>query len=155
MFAHGFSSGNKSLRSRKRLVYIAATLVTLMLFLPLQSQRWSIYAGACAGYTVLVFGLRRFSASSATQKTKPVQAIALTHLTFLAVVVAWVWLCIVLKPYLPYFLTTEDSSHPYFGLAFLGIFGLLGIEAIEQRWLRSEPVSEALISQDPSSKLKQ
>jgi hypothetical protein len=59
----------------------------------------------------------------------------LTHLTFLAIVCGWVWLCVVLIPYLPYFLTTEDTSRPYFGLAFIGIIGLLGIETIEQHWL--------------------
>ena len=95
-----------------------------------------VYLAACLGYTVLVFGLRRINTGPANQNTRPPQAIALTHLTFLVAVVAWVWLCLVLKPHLPYILTTEDTSHPYFGLAFLGICGLLGIEAIEQRWLR-------------------
>ncbi len=142
------------MRSRKRLVYIMATLVTMAIFLPFQTRPWSIYVAACAGYSVLVFGLRRFGAghtASVAASFKPSSAIALTHLTFLAVVVGWVWLCIFLKPHLPYILTTEDSSHPYFGLAFLGILVLLGIEAVEQRWLRADEGTDGAASHDLSS----
>ena len=126
---------------RKRFVYVMATLVTMVIFLPFQGHVWSLYAGACAGYTVLVFGLRRINrtsaaAQSATDKSTP--SVVLTHISFLTIVIGWVWLLLFVKPLLPYILSTEDSSHPYFGLAFLVILGLLLIEAIEQRRLSPE-----------------
>lgn len=126
------------MKSKKRLVYVMATLTTMAVFLPFQSHVWALYAGACSGYTILVFGLRRaqkgLPASSAAT-AKPASVVLLTHLAFLAIVTGWVWLAVTLKPYLPYFLRTDDTSHPYFGLAFVGILGLLLLEAIEQRWL--------------------
>ena len=125
-------------RNKKNKVYVIATLATMIIFLPFQRHVWSPYAAACAGYTILVFGLRGIKQNSVVaspEKPKPESGIVLTHLTFLAIVCGWVWLCVVLIPYLPYFLTTEDTSRPYFGLAFIGIIGLLGIEAIEQHWL--------------------
>jgi hypothetical protein len=128
-------------KNKKNKVYVIATLVSMIIFLPFQSHAWSLYAGACAGYTFLVFGLRRVNQKSVVaspENAKPESGLLLTHLTFLAIVCGWVWLCVVLIPYLPYFLTSEDTSHPYFGLAFLGTLGLLGIEAIEQRWLKPD-----------------
>ena len=134
-----------------------ATLVTVIIFLPFQRQAWSIYAGACTGYTVLVFGLRRINATRAnspTERPKPASAMILTHLTFLAVVSGWVWFCMIVRPYLPYILTTEDTGRPYFGLTFFGILGLLGIEAVEQRWLRGDNDTSAFAAQDYSSQHK-
>lgn len=133
------------MRSKRSTVYIVATLMTMAIFLPFQAHPWAIYAGACAGYTVLVFGLRRIqqqSYPSSAANAKPASAILLTHLSFLALVVAWVWLALMLKLYMPYFLTTEDTGRPYYGLAFMGILGLMGFEAIEQRFLRPEPDSD-------------
>jgi hypothetical protein len=80
--------------------------------------------------------LKQNSVVASPENATPESGVILTHLTFLAIVCGWVWLCVVLVPYLPYILTTEDSSHPYFGLAFIGTVGLLGIEAIEQRYLK-------------------
>lgn len=126
-------------KNKKNNVYVIATLVTMIIFVPLQSHAWSVYAAACAGYTILFLGLRRIKQNSVVaspENAKLESGVILTHLTFLAVVCGWVWLCVILIPYLPYFLTTEDTSRPYFGLAFIGIIGLLGIEAVEQRWLK-------------------
>ncbi len=132
---------------RKRLVYVVATLVTMVIFLPFQGHVWSLYAGACAGYTVLVFGLRRIKNSSAAAQSraeKSTSSVFLTHIWFLTIVIGWVWLLLFVKPHLPYILTTEDGSHPNFGLAFLGILGLLLIEAVEQRRLAPEATNNAV-----------
>ena len=125
--------------SRKRRVYLVATMLTMCIFLPFRSNPWAIYAGVCAGYTVLVFGLRRAARTSKSsgEDAGPVSRLLLVHAAFLAVVVGWVWLGLALRPYLPYILTTEDTTHPYFGLAFLGIVGLLMIELAEQHQLRA------------------
>jgi len=141
--------------SSKRLVYVMATLVAMVIFFPFQRHAWSLYAGACAGYTVLVVGLRRIhlrSTASSSRGARLASELIRTHLTFLAIAVGWVWLCVVLKPYLPYFLTTEDTGRPYFGLAFLGILGLLCLEAVEQRWLKSLPGTDASFEGNQSSR---
>jgi hypothetical protein len=82
-----------------------------------------------------------------------------THLGFLAAVIGWVWLALFLRPNLPYILRTEDSSHPYFGLAFLGALGLLLLEAFEQRWLienpEEHPVGLESVSTQQSPKAKE
>ena len=143
------------MKSKKRKVYVMATLVAMAAFLPFQGRPWSLYVGACSGYSVLVFGLRRINEkrlASSVEDAKPASAVLLTHLTFLTIVVAWVWLCVSLMPHLPYFLRTEDTTHPYFGLAFLGILGLLGMEAIEQRWLAPVPGTDAPGAQRHSSR---
>jgi hypothetical protein len=141
-------------RSRKRLVYVAASLVAVAIFVPTYSQAWGIYVAVCAGYTVLVFGLRQLSkgarASSNAAGELTVGTLR-THLTFLAIVVGWVWLLMFLRPHLPYFLRTEDTSRPYFGLVFLGILGLLFIEYLEQRWLRPDPEVGAINSDQNGS----
>jgi len=135
------------MRSR-RFVYIFATLTAMVIFFPFRDQPCALYAGACAGYTVLVFGLRRLkqkSASSGSGIAFPAANILLTHATYLAIVVAWIWLLTALAPHLPYAFRTEDTSRPYFLLAFFGILGLMLLEMIEQRWLRAEtepPASE-------------
>jgi hypothetical protein len=134
-------------RKGKRLVYIVATIAAVAIFVPFQAHRWSIYAGACAGFTILVFGLRRTDPVSGAEGTRPLADIARIHLTFLAIAVAWVWFCVSIRTHLPYILTTEDTSHPYFGLAFLGILGLLLLESFEQRFLQPGPASDALPSQ--------
>ena len=129
----------RSVRSKKRLVYVVATVATMAIFTPFQRESWSIYVAACVGYTILVFGLRRVTAGRAgyaTVYSKPVSAIVLTHLTFLLIAVGWDWLCVILRTHLPYFLRTEDTSRPYFGLAFLGILGLMCLEAVEQWYIR-------------------
>lgn len=43
----------------KRFTYGFATVVAVLLYVVFQSFSWSIYLAACAGYTILVFGLRR------------------------------------------------------------------------------------------------
>jgi hypothetical protein len=142
-------------RKQKRTVYVVATLVAVAIFIAFQSQPWSLYVAACAGYTILVFGLRRINeggrAVSNTKRKSP-SDILVTHASFLAIVIGWVWLCIFLAPHLPYFLRTEDTRRPFFGLAFLGIFGLMCIEYLEQRWLRPDPEIGVLDSEKASSK---
>lgn len=138
---HYYLSGGSPVKYKKNKnnkVYVIATVATMIVFVPFRSHAWSLYAAACAGYSILVFGLRRIKQNSvgvSPENAKPESGVILTHLTFLAIVCGWIWLCVVLIPYLPYFLTTEDTSRPYFGLAFIGIIGLLGIEAVERRWL--------------------
>jgi hypothetical protein len=142
-------------KNKKNKVYVIATLVTMIVFFPFKSHAWSLYAGACAGYTVLVFGLRRLKQKSVVaspEDATPESGVILTHLTFLAIVCGWVWLCVVLIPYLPYILTTEDTNRPYFGLGFIGTVGLLGLEAIEQRWLNPNAgsIADAKETSQPS-----
>jgi hypothetical protein len=120
---------------KKRLVYIVAIIVTLAIFVPFESHPWSIYVGAVAGYTVLVFGLRRLSPAPVDAVSRQPSSVARIHFTFPAIVAGWVWLCVVSRPHLPYLLTTEDTSHPYFGLAFIGILGVLLLEYFEQKYL--------------------
>ena len=140
-------------RKGKRLVYVVATIVAIAIFVPLQAHSSSIYAGACAGYTILVFGLRRVDPASGAVVARPLAGIARTHFTFLAIVVAWVWFCVSIRTRLPYILTTEDTNHPYFGLAFLGILGLLLLENFEQKFLQPRPASDPLSSQPNLSRV--
>jgi hypothetical protein len=57
------------------------------------------------------------------------------YTVYLSIAMLWVWFLLALSPRVPYILRTEDTSHPYFGLAFLGVLGLLLLEAVEQRSL--------------------
>jgi hypothetical protein len=116
----------------------------------LHSYPWAIYFGFCAGYTVLVFGLRSIELSSKSTGggASFIPGVLLTHATFLAIVISWVWLGLVLRPHLPYILTSEDTSHPYFGLGFLGVVGLLLLELVEQRMLRAKDDSAISIAND-------
>ena len=142
--------------SKKRLVYIVATFAAVGIFVPFQASPWAIYAGVCAGYSILVFGLRRVNAGVRTSPSasSPVTAgMLVTHLTFLAIVIGWVWLLNFLRPQLPYFLRTEDTTRPYFGLIFLGILGLLGIEYAEQRGLRPDEEIGVNRSSDVSARM--
>jgi hypothetical protein len=84
----------------------------------------------------MVFGLRRATNNSTGGRALPSSDVARIHATFLVIVVAWVWLCVAIRTRLPYFLTTEDTNRPYFGLAFFGILGLFLLEGLEQRYLR-------------------
>jgi hypothetical protein len=123
----------------KKYVYLVATLVASVVILPFQGQVWALYVGACASYSLLVFGLRHLSLrrfGPAAGTGVPRSRILLIHANFLAIVVGWVWLLIAVAPHLPYFLRTEDSDRPYFGLAFIGIVGLMVLEMFEQRFLR-------------------
>ena len=124
----------------KKMVYTVATLVAMTLFLPFQSHPWALYVGVCGGYTLLVFGLRRIAINSKQKSVNPPlppAKILMTHSIYLAIVIGWVWLLVVCKPRLPYIFRTEDTSRPYFGLIFVRVFGVLGIEYFEQRHLRS------------------
>jgi hypothetical protein len=124
------------MRSKRR-VYVTATLITMGIFVPFQHHAWAPYVATCVGYTVLVFGLRRLELNPRPRIFAPPSADALrSHATYLSVAILWVWLLIRLSPRLPYILRTEDTNRPYFGLAFIGILGLLLLEALEQRSLR-------------------
>ena len=138
--------GTTTKYKRKRRVYIFATLLAMAIFLPLHRQPWAIYAGVLAGYTVLVFGLRRIESSlkSSEPGSEFSSGILLTHATYSGIVVGWIWLCVALRPHLPYFLTSEDTSRPYYGLTFLGLVGLLLLEMMEQKSLRK--VNDSLLS---------
>jgi hypothetical protein len=128
----------------QRYIYLIATLVASAIILPFQGHTSAIYVAACAGYSVLVFGLRRLAlrrwksvVPAAIGQTSTAR-ILLTHANFLALVVAWIWSLIALAPHVPYILRTEDSDRPYLGLAFFGVLGLLLLEMFEQRFLRPE-----------------
>ena len=129
----------------KKAVYTSATLVAMVLFLPFRSYPWALYLGVCAGYSVLVFGLRRIERN---RKKEPAGSflqpgrVVVAHSIYLAVVIGWVWLLLISRPRLPYILRTEDTSHPYFGLVFVGVLGVLAIEYFEQRHLRSAAENE-------------
>jgi len=128
----------------RRYVYITATLVASAIILPFQEHVSALYVGACAGYSVLVFGLRwlavrkwRTFAPAALAKTQNAKVL-LTHANFLAIVIAWVWLLILWAPHAPYILRAEDSDRPSLGLVFFGVLGLTFLEMFEQRFLRPE-----------------
>jgi len=132
----------------KRFTYGLAVFVAMIFFFPFRNESWSVYLGACAGYTSLVFGLRRIERrkpSSQPRPELPAAKLALNHSKFLVAVVAWVWLLKEAKPRLPYLLRTEDTSHPYFGLIFIGVLGLMMLELYEQRWLRGTAAGKAAI----------
>jgi hypothetical protein len=108
------------------------------IFFPFRDHVWALYVSACVGYTVLVFGRRlqqrqRLRESLGTYFDS---SVLVTHATYLAIVVGWVWSLIAIAPHVPYILRAEDSGRPYFGLAFIGILGLLFLEMVEQRNLR-------------------
>jgi len=129
--------------SPRKYVHAIATLAASAVILPFQGQTWAFYVGACTGYSVLVFGLRHLNQKArvaGSGMSMPTSRILLTHANFLAIVVAWVWLLIALAPHLPYVFRMEDSRRPYFGLAFVGILGLMLLEMIEQKYLRLSSV---------------
>jgi hypothetical protein len=131
------------MRSKKR-VYVTATLVAMAILLPFQHDSWAPFVAASVGYTILVFGLRRLQLNPRPPFfALPPGSVLCAHTMFLLVAVLWVWLLIALMPRLPYILRTEDSSHPYFGLAFIGVLGLLLLEAVEQRSLRRAAADQA------------
>jgi len=150
-------NGKKTTYQRKRRVYIFATLLTMALLLPLQRQPWAIYVSVLAGYTVLVFGLRRIERrlQSLEPGSEFSSGILLTHATYLAIVVGWIWLCLALRPHLPYFLTSEDTSRPYYGLTFLGLVGLLLLEMMEQKSLRKNDDSMLLVPRGSYNRAKE
>jgi hypothetical protein len=122
----------------KRFVYTFATVTTVAIFFLFRDHVWALYLSACTGFTVLVFGrrLEQRRRLGETFKSCFAGGILLTHATYLAIVVGWVWFLIAIAPHVPYILRTEDSNRPYFGLAFIGILGLLFLELVEQRNLR-------------------
>jgi len=125
------------MRSR-RFVYIFATLTTVAIFFLFRDHVWALYMSACAGYTILVFGrsLEQRGRLRESLGTYFASNVLVTHATYLTIVVGWVWSLIAIAPHVPYILRTEDSDRPYFGLAFIGILGLLFLEMVEQRNLR-------------------
>jgi hypothetical protein len=128
----------------KKVVYVVATFVAVFLFVLFRDYGWSLYLGVCAGYTILVFGLRRIQQKRELNpgaNVLPLSRVLLVHSTFLVIVIGWVWLLRAVGPSLPYILRTEDSSRPYFGLVFLGVLTLLLLELYEQRHLRGNAES--------------
>ncbi|MBS1804262.1 MAG: hypothetical protein JST28_12915 [Acidobacteria bacterium] len=121
----------------KRRVYVAATLTGMAILLPFQHHVWAPYAATSVSYSILVLGLRRLELTPKPHlfAILPGRGLA-TYALFLCVATFWIWLLIALIPHLPYILRTEDTSHPYFGLAFIGVLCLLLLEAAEQRSLR-------------------
>jgi hypothetical protein len=116
---------------------VIVTLVSMAILLPFQHVAWAPYGATCVGYTMLVFGLRRLEAEPKPPVfAMPSASELLSHALFLSIAVLWVWFLIVISPHVPYILRTEDTSHPYFGVAFIGVLGLLLLEACEQRTLR-------------------
>jgi hypothetical protein len=129
-------------RSKKR-VYVTATLVAMAILLPFHHSSWAPFVATSVGYTILVFGLRRLQLNPRPPFfALPPGSVLYAHTMFLLVAALWVWLLIALIPHLPYFLRTEDTNRPYFGLAFIGVLGLLLLEAMEQRSLRKVAVDQ-------------
>jgi hypothetical protein len=140
------------MRSKRR-IYVIATLVSMAILLPYQHDAWAPYVAACVGYTVLVFGLNRLEfAPTPAIFTFPASG-ARVHGIYLCVVLLWVWFLIALSPHLPYILRTEDTTHPYFGVAFIGVLGLLLLEALEQRSLRRAPNDQGYRAENQSTSL--
>jgi hypothetical protein len=124
------------MRSKRR-VYVIATLMTMAILLPFQHDTWAPFLATSAGYTILVFGLRRLQLDPKPAIFAiPPGSVLYSHATFLLIAALWIWFLIALTPHLPYILRTEDTTHPYFGVAFIGVLGLLLLEAAEQRALR-------------------
>jgi hypothetical protein len=139
----------------KRRVYVTATLIAMAILLPFQHRVWAPYASVCAGYTVLVFGLRRLKLDPRPGLFASVPASGVPkHGLYLCVAVLWIWCLIAIGPHLPYILRTEDTSHPYFGLAFIAVLGLLLLEAAEARSLRQTAREDATNAADKASELK-
>jgi hypothetical protein len=140
----------------KRRVYVVATLISMAILLPFQHDAWAPCVAACIGYSVLVFGLNRLQLTPPPAIfAVPASSARLLHAAYLFVVVLWVWLLVALSPHLPYILRTEDTTHPYFGLAFLGVLGLLLLEAAEQRSLRRAVNDQAYHSENSPTNLRE
>ena len=124
------------MQAKQRFVYVVATLVTMVIFLPFQGRVTS--PGACAGYTVLVFGLAAESRTVPPPARQRTSSVFLTHIWFLTIVIGWVWLLLFVKPHLPYILTTEDGNA---SLLWTRIFG--NTRASSDRSSRNTDVSAA------------
>lgn len=126
-----------SIRFKRGLVSLAVLVPILGLYLPFTDQPWSLYAALCAGYTLLVFGMlwsdgKWRKCIAANQRSS--RGLVQDHVMFLLVLIIWIWICRISKPWLPDWMVTEMGR----GLTYYLIFSGLGIVAIwwaEQSWL--------------------
>jgi hypothetical protein len=122
-----------------------AAVATVIIYYPFRSSEWGIYAGICMGYSVYVVGhmfIKDRSFFPRLGNEISISAVAITHMASIAAVLAWVWVWIFMKPYLPDFMVAKFRGRADFGHAILGLCGLFAIAAVEQLWLVPEQKNE-------------
>ena len=132
---------------RRRIVSLASVLSFLVLYFCFMEHSWAIYAAICAGYTILVLGLlwsdgkwTRYIQKSLRTARELLQG----HLVFLLVVVLWIWLCRVSRPWMPEWMFNFGFGQLTLYLIFSGL-GIVAIWWGEQSWLAKPPKREEVI----------
>ncbi len=130
-----------SKRFKREAVALATVIVFLCLYLPFMGAVWAIYLAVCGGYTALFFGLMwsdgkwsRYIKGASRSTGGLVQ----THTVFLLVLILWMWLAQVARPFLPDWVVVEGGEHESWFLAF-GALGLAAVWWAEQWWFTREP----------------
>ncbi|MGA2652139.1 MAG: hypothetical protein ABSF28_16525 [Terracidiphilus sp.] len=124
-------------RFKRELVSVGVVVAFLAIYLPFMDERWSLYVALCAGYTMLVFGMlwsdRKWKKYIEINKRTALELVQ-GHAMFLIVVVFWIWVCKISKPWLPDWMF-EDHYRGITPHLVLGGLGLVAIWWIEQSWL--------------------
>ncbi len=126
---------------------IAIVVAMLAIYLPLMDEAWSLYVALCVGYTILVFGMlwsdNKWKVYISANRRSAHELIR-GHQIFLLVLVLWIWICKVSRPWLPGWMFEEYGR----GVTPFLIFGSLGLVVlwwVEQSWLAKPPKKEEQI----------
>jgi hypothetical protein len=139
-------ASEKSMRPRSRnfkrqVVSLATAVATVTIYLSFIEHRWAIYVALSVGYTIILFGLawsdnkmRLFFRDNSRSLSEVVRL----HLTYLLMLMAWIWLTQYSRPSLPSWITYEGDHHESWFLIFV-LLGIITIWWLEQSRLTAKP----------------
>ena len=113
----------------RRIVIAVAVICTVFTYVSLRQFAWAFDVAACVGYTVMVLGdgLTATFLKGHSLAGQKVTTIAITHLCFLAVVVAVARLMYYLKTTDPSLTDAQRSGRSYYDLVAIAIVVVLGL----------------------------
>ncbi len=136
----------RSKNFKRQVVSYATVIVGLTVYFVFMEYRWAIYLALSIGYTIILFGLA-WSDNKIhlffRDHSRTLSDVIRVHLSYLLMLIAWVWLAQYFKPSLPSWITYAGDLNESWFLIFV-LLGIVAIWWLEHSRLTAKPKPQPL-----------
>ena len=131
----------RSKNFKRQVVSYATVIAALTLYFSFMDYQWSIYLALSVGYTTILFGLA-WSDNKLhlffRDGSRSLSEVVRVHLSYLLMLIAWIWLALYFKPSLPSWITYAGDHNESWFLIFV-LLGIVAIWWLEHSRLTAKP----------------
>jgi len=131
----------RSKNFKRQVVSYGTVITALTVYFSFMEYRWAVYLALSVGYTAILFGLAWSDNKMHLffrDNSRSLSGVVRVHLSYLLMLIAWVWLAQFCRPSLPSWITYEGDLHESWFLVFV-LLGIVAIWWLEHSRLTAKP----------------